>query len=97
MPRYDYKCDVCGDEVEYTHSITKCDNIRICLFCRKGVMKRLISSTQLVEGSLMYPFNLWNIRTNKNGPGYITVNNKTEHKKLLASRGLDSPSFHVGG
>jgi len=101
MPRYDYKCEKCGYIAEVTHPISSCDDPSI-IYCQRGrdechgIMTRLISAPH-VEGSAVYPFNLWNIRTDKNGPGYVTINNKTEHKKVLADRGFSSPFFSVGG
>ena len=94
MPRYDYYCSQCDDTMELVHSISACDEYHECPSCGCR-LTRLVSALH-VEGSYVYPFDLWNIRL-PNGQHSITVNNKWEHKKILGERGFTSPFFSVGG
>lgn len=96
MPRYDYECGECGSIVEKIHSIPDCDVVHTCDVCYNR-LRRLVQKQHL-EGSYVFPFNLWNIRYDKSKyPKGIPIHNKSEFRKLLASRGLDSPYLHVGG
>lgn len=94
VPRYDYKCPICESIVEETHSIVDCCLPHLCVRCGCE-MHRQIGIVH-IEGSLIYPFNLWNIRLPK-GQKHITIENKQQHKRVLAGRGLDAPALHVGG
>lgn len=33
MPKYDYKCSLCGFEEEITHTMAECDKVYPCLRC----------------------------------------------------------------
>lgn len=94
MPRYDYKCGDCSLVKEIVHSIEDCDKASVWCTCGSQ-MHRAISASH-IEGSLVYPFELWNIRLPK-GQEFMTINNKAEHKRVLAERGFRSPFFSVGG
>lgn len=94
MARYDYRCPTCGCVTELTHPIADCALPRLCVLCCCA-MERLINKPH-IGGSLIYPFNLWNIRLPK-GQKHITIENKQHHKQVLAERGLDAPALHVGG
>ncbi len=90
MPRYDYNCEGCGEIIEVIHSITECDRSRSCNKCGVEITRML--SAPHVEGSSIYPFKLWNAKMPE-GQYSIELKNKSEHKKFLKNRDLDSPSI----
>jgi len=95
MPVYDYKCNRCGIEHIRVHSIKECDEkLQLCDECMNP-MRRMISAP-FIEGSSLYPFELWNIRT-PDGKESMTIHDKAHHKKVLGDKGFTTPFFSVGG
>lgn len=88
MPRYDYECPECFEIIELVHSIRDCEEERRCPLCCSTLVRQI--SSPHVEGSYIYPFRFWNARL-PGGAKSVEVNNRYEHRKLLESRGLDSP------
>jgi putative FmdB family regulatory protein len=89
MPRYSYQCTECGHIEERIHTIKDCD---LSWYCVCGSVQTRQVEAPFIEGSLIYPFKLWNLTDET-----ITVKDKAHHKKLLAKYNCDSPAIHVGG
>jgi putative FmdB family regulatory protein len=94
VPRYDYACESCGFVGEIIHPISECDTEYRCHECG-GILKRMINAPH-VEGSSIYPLQFWNAKL-PNGQYSVELKNKAEHKKFLASRGLEGPNITKWG
>ncbi len=94
MPRYNYFCKHCESGIIIVHTISECDQEHKCTDCGH-LMNREIEAPH-IEGSNIYPFNLWNLPL-PNGQEEITVHNKDEHKALMKKYDCDTPYLHVGG
>lgn len=94
VPRYDYRCTCCAEEVELVHTIPECAIPRVCKKCG-GTLERVVSLVH-VEGSSVYPFKFWNVRL-PDGKFSTEVTNKYEHRKILEGRNLASPAITTHG
>lgn len=93
MPRYDYTCEQCKKTIEVIHPIRDCTKKRKCS-CG-GQLSREVNAPH-VEGSLIYPFKLWNIKLPP-GKFSVEVRNKAEHQAILKRNKLESPAITKWG
>lgn len=48
MPKYLYRCATCKEQVEIDHTIEECSIARLCPFCEKEEITRVIMPVKLV-------------------------------------------------